>query len=130
MYDDEDDDSNSSCTAVADDEDNVEDVRNIRCRSNATRRDKSTVRTDNRMALDGCWKVYFVYFFLESLVLAEEDVVIVILFLTVVVAFVTVVVVRDLFAEVVVVVEIEDDPTDAIIFGGATCRIAIAANVM
>lgn len=119
-----DDDSNSSCAAVAEDEDNVEDVRNIRCRSNATRRDKSTVRTDNRMALAGCWKVYFVYFLLESLVLAE-DVVVVILFLVEVVVGV---VVRDLFAEVVVE-EMEDDPADAI-FGGATCRIAIAANDM
>jgi hypothetical protein len=76
------------------------------------------------MALEGCWKVYFVYFFLESLVLAE-DVVVVVLFLVEVVVGV---VVRELFAEVVVD-EMEDDPADAI-FGGATCRIAIAANDM
>ena len=65
------------------------------------------------------------YFFLLLLVLllAEDDigVVIVSLFLALVVVEVV-----DLFAEVVALDEIMED--DAVIFGGATCRIAIAAK--
>ena len=62
------------------------------------------------------------FFLLLRVLLAEDDidVVIVSLFLALVVVEVV-----DLFAEVVVDEIMEDD---AVIFGGATCRIAIAAK--
>lgn len=110
-----DDDNSSSIAAVPEtDEDNDDDVRNVLClcRSNATRRDKSTVRTDNRMALAGCWNVYFAYLLLS---LEAADAVIAILFL------------RDLCAEVME--EAADNGTADNVFGGATCRMVIAANV-
>lgn len=123
--------------AVADEVDNDDDTdgRNVLCRSNATLRDKSTVRTDNRMALAGCWKVYFMYFFLLSLAtLADEDEVIVTLLLLLLVVVEVgggggggAIVVRDLFAEVDD--EMEKYPVFDIMSGGATCRMVIAANV-
>ena len=57
----EEDDNNSSVMSAAavDEVDNEDDDgRSIRSRSkNATLRDKSTLQTDNCMALAGCWNV-------------------------------------------------------------------------